>query len=556
MISMKNYYLSLIFFLTCFFFLGSCQKKEYAFEAPTVEIISTQVLSENECEVDINIDMGVGALIEEAFVEITNLATEEAVPGYQHFTLTKERVQHHNIKIKVAAPRNDYRMKAVLKSQKNEYTSIPSLIRFTEEILPTGITYMELIVNDYDYVDEITKVGNILKGGDLVIVAIYYSHVPPLTTKFEIKLNGEIPLACDVSFMGFSENAEGYAYGTLPDDIPPGIYSVHMYVNGAEHVMAYKIRVLGKISRIIELDNMPYDNSYLSQPSTHFVDGDEVCYMHEEFDPPKMILYNPKTREWDEKNVYVEEKPYAVDFVPGKIINGKEEYLIVHIYSYNPFDNMPHSVERRIVSFDKENNQWKRITAYPGRGTTSLIKFAINNKIYIGGGVRDLYDNGAYFQIENQTDFWEYDMDTGVWTEKQPLPYETKYNGFINSSAATSTKGYAFTRNRDLWQYTPESDSWEMLNPLRSGPYYRHNSKLLSLNDRLYLVGGYSYIPEPKNLRDCWNYDLSTGEWILIDMHEVYISPHDIETFVYNDKVMLGYFSHHYGTIYVEIDIP
>lgn len=566
----KQQLLLIVFFINCFFW-GSCDKESTStytytyeeFEAPTVNILSTEIISDNEYEVKVQIDLGIGASIEDAYIDLLNITTGETTSAQQKFTLTQEKIQLHTLKVKVTEKQNDYRIKLVLKSQKNEYSSKPEIIRFSEKVSPTGITQMKLHLgyyeSDFFYVNETTKVGKILRNGDSFMITIYYSVLPPETTKFEVKLHGEIPITSSISFRGEPENGEIFALCTLPTDIAPGIYPIHVYVNDVEYILEYKIKAIKGVSRVVMLDNMPYDMAYLSDPITHFVDGDEVHYIHSEFNPAKMIIYNLKTHGWDEKSIPVVELPYTGGFGYEKIINGMEEYLMHTVCTRNPFDATLTSDSQWIVSFDKKSNQWKKITDYPGQGTRSLIGFGVNNKLYIGGGVRDNYQNGFYTSIDNQIDFWEYDISARTWSKKRNLPYETFYNGFINSSVATSSKGYAFTRNRDLWQYNPSNDSWTKLNPLKDGPIYRNYSKLLSHNDNLYLVGGHTHLDNGTNLSDFWKYDLSTGEWSLIDMFDVRLRSGRIETFIYKDKVMLGYSaSSSLGNkpLYVEIDIP
>lgn len=544
--------------------LESCENKEYEeFEAPGIEILSATILSDNEFEVEIKLDLGIGASIKEAYIDLLNISQEATAPTQHRINLNQEKAQTHLLKIKVSETLNDYRIKAVLKSHKNEYSSSPQIIRFSHKITQTGITRMELYTGETEsdsyYIDEATKVGKTLKKGKHFLINIHYSKIPPQTTKFEVKLNGEIPVKSEVTFNGWTENGTIHASCTLPTDIELGIYAIHTYVNGVEYVLEYNIRIIPGNNREVVLNNMPYDIMHLSDPTTHFVKGDKVHYIHSEYDPPKMIIYNMATKSWDEKNINVVESPYVSLFNRNKIINGTHEYLMCNVLEKNPFDSMYTTDSHWIISFDDDTNLWKKITAYPGKGNRSLIAFAVNNKIYIGGGVQEDYLNGIYTYTENQTDFWEYDINTDQWSEKNTLPYPTRYDGFINSSTATATKGYVFTSNRDLWQYSPESDSWEKLNPLRSGPIFRYHSKLVVHNNQLYLAGGYAYGNAGINLLDFWKYDLTIGEWILVDMFDIYFRSSSVETFVYQNKVILGYSSRPFynsKALFEEIDIP
>lgn len=51
---------------------------------------------------------------------------------------------------------------------------------------------------------------------------------------------------------------------------------------------------------------------------------------------------------------------------------------------------------------------------FPAEGRTGAFSFTLDNKIYVGTGFGS---NSTYF-----SDFWEYDLNSKIWTEKSPFP--------------------------------------------------------------------------------------------------------------------------------------
>ena len=58
-------------------------------------------------------------------------------------------------------------------------------------------------------------------------------------------------------------------------------------------------------------------------------------------------------------------------------------------------------------------NQWTLLTTFPGTFMQSMTSFQIGTKLYIGIGQAN---------TGNLTEFWEYDISSGVWTQKADYP--------------------------------------------------------------------------------------------------------------------------------------
>jgi len=81
------------------FSLVGCTIKEYNeenFVAPAINILSTNITSENTCELELRINIGDGASIKEAHISLWDMTTENAEPEEIPIELSKERNKRIN----------------------------------------------------------------------------------------------------------------------------------------------------------------------------------------------------------------------------------------------------------------------------------------------------------------------------------------------------------------------------------------------------------------------------------------------------------------------------
>lgn len=144
-------------------------------------------------------------------------------------------------------------------------------------------------------------------------------------------------------------------------------------------------------------------------------------------------------------------------------------------------------------------------------GGRSSMCFAINGKIYVGGGY--------IASLTNSHEFYEYDTATNVWTAKADLP------GALNRTAgiafAAGGKGYIGLGSEnyldisggavplaDLWEYDPALNTWVAKAAMPDTA--RDGAACFVINNRAYIVGGDvgSYATA-----DVWEYNPSTNAW-------------------------------------------
>jgi N-acetylneuraminic acid mutarotase len=115
--------------------------------------------------------------------------------------------------------------------------------------------------------------------------------------------------------------------------------------------------------------------------------------------------------------------------------------------------------------YDTDSGQWTQKTSLGGGKRRDAAAFAIDGKGYVCTGV----DNGDY-----EDDFWEYDPSTDSWSRKRSITdnsddsYDDDYDSIIGINKATfiiNGKGYLATAGKGttsttVWEYDPTTDLW------------------------------------------------------------------------------------------------
>jgi hypothetical protein len=128
---------------------------------------------------------------------------------------------------------------------------------------------------------------------------------------------------------------------------------------------------------------------------------------------------------------------------------------------------------------------------FDGPGRYLASGFAIGNKGYIGLGI----DN----ELIHYYDFWEYDNESGAWTQKSDFPGDIsgKSIGF-----SIGNIGYIATdESHNFWEYDPEADTWT-----RKADYPGCAVAAVSFS-----IGTKGYIATGCYSRDLWEWDGDTS---------------------------------------------
>ncbi len=102
-----------------------------------------------------------------------------------------------------------------------------------------------------------------------------------------------------------------------------------------------------------------------------------------------------------------------------------------------------------VGEYDPNSNSIVSIANFPAATRSYAAGFSIGNKGYFGAGISGL--GGTVFL----NDFWEYDQQTNVWTQKADFPGQPGNTGGFN----IGSKGYLF--GSGFWEYDPALNSWK-----------------------------------------------------------------------------------------------
>lgn len=161
--------------------------------------------------------------------------------------------------------------------------------------------------------------------------------------------------------------------------------------------------------------------------------------------------YDPSTNTWSQKADYAGTARYgAIGFQVGDkayIGTGYDGNYQKDIYQYIP------------GATDSDLGTWVTNNGYGGNKRRDATVFIINNKAYLGTGS----NNGLY-----ETDFWEFDPTTEVWTRKRDLDYKDSYNIARSNASGFTINGYGYIACgvntgaiNSVWEYDPNNDTWD-----------------------------------------------------------------------------------------------
>ncbi len=193
-----------------------------------------------------------------------------------------------------------------------------------------------------------------------------------------------------------------------------------------------------------------------------------------------------------------------------------------------------------IYAYNHELGYWQEIAAFPGVLRESAVAFSIGDKGYVGLG----YNRDA--DIEELSDFWEYNSTTNTWTRLNDFAGGARYNAIsfaINGDGFVGTGYDGGNTLGDFWKYNPVEDSWT---EIQSFPGRKREEALA------FVVGGRAYVCTGRNNgvynSDFVRFDPTTLTWTDIepdddadyyDAFEAAVRRHSAVSFVLNDRVFI-----------------
>jgi len=170
--------------------------------------------------------------------------------------------------------------------------------------------------------------------------------------------------------------------------------------------------------------------------------------------------------------------------------------------------NMTHN---DLWRYDPALDIWTQMADLPGSARRNAVGFAIENKGYVGTGI----DSSESALGVNLADFWEYDPDLNLWTQKADYPGGGGFGVYYAGAFVADNKGYVTCGKIganwyafDMWEYKPSNDSWTQRANFPGGVRYAITA--LSIDNKGYVGMG---IDNDLYRKDWWEYNPGTNVW-------------------------------------------
>ncbi|AWG20324.1 galactose oxidase [Flavobacterium faecale] len=186
--------------------------------------------------------------------------------------------------------------------------------------------------------------------------------------------------------------------------------------------------------------------------------------------------YDPALNQWTKKADFAGSARYsAVGFQVG----GKAYFGTGYDGNYL----------KDFYQYDATADSWTLVSGFGGNKRRNAAVFVINDKAYLGTGV----NSGAY-----QTDFWEFNPATDVWTKKRDLDDDEEDH---DTYLITRSNAVGFAMNglgyigcgeysKTIWEYNPTTDIWNEKTALEGSA--RTDAIGFSINQRGFILLGKS----------------------------------------------------------------
>lgn len=513
------------------FSITGCKEITTILPSPSITLISVKQISFKTFEIEIEIEQGEGQLIKNVELDFENLTILNspkitgrveiqdlsASPRIKHI-FTSENINH------------DFKIKAFLNTDKYQYQSESVIYRSLKNNFYFNIEKDPAY--NYDLNPELAIQLN--KGGSFLLVIDYLN---PINDKVTVKLNRAIPCQNNIDFTNYlSTNNIIQTFGNVvvPEDIQAGDYTVYITIDGLEYVCDKKIRILAGEWTVFN-ENYPGrkmgDYAWFRIENLLYAVGGN-SYSSTILDSPVWCL-DLNTGKWSKKNNFKwppEIYPYAKRIFANQISFKNQGYILTQ--------NDDRKIE--LWGYDDLNDNWNKVTDYPGVGTELLTCFNIENKVFVGGGVKYELNND-----HNVYDFWVYDLEIGKWNQLKDFPVRQKELWRPNTSCAFKGKGYILEFPEKLWEYNPIDDSW-IVKTRFPGPF-REIARIIGHQENIYLIGGYHSYLGNTSYKDCWQYSFTDDSWTQKAFMPGFTN-YNI-AFSYDNSIIIGmgYAHHGYG---------
>jgi len=170
------------------------------------------------------------------------------------------------------------------------------------------------------------------------------------------------------------------------------------------------------------------------------------------------------------------------------------------------------SIAVRAQTFTKKAN-------FPGGERWRGFSFALGDMIYTGAGNDSTNQVGNWVGTAMHRTFWQYNTLTDTWTQKNNLPFTPRNDmaSFVVGGVGFAGLGFDSLLNTrdDWWKYNEATDTWTQLSNFPGGD--RLGAATFNWNGKGYIMGGESWriidTSFHRVYKDLWEYTPATDSW-------------------------------------------
>lgn len=189
-----------------------------------------------------------------------------------------------------------------------------------------------------------------------------------------------------------------------------------------------------------------------------------------------------------------------------------------NMYSLFGYTNQAQTIEAPCEEYNTLTETWTIVPDSPSKRRLAAASTISNGFIVTGGSVvsgQFLDEVWAYIETEETPPEKEY---TITWKKGADIPVTSLQH---HASASVGNDVYVFGGRKnggalvnvtnDLWKYSTEDDTWELLTTPSPKPSPRNGHKMVSINHLLYVIGGVDVNGQRSN--ETWEYNTLTNVW-------------------------------------------
>ncbi|MEL7588228.1 MAG: kelch repeat-containing protein [Prolixibacteraceae bacterium] len=490
--------------------LCHCKEETIILPSPSIEISGVTNTGLSSFKLSVTIQKGEGQTIEEAAL----ILEDATVPGGEALTfkidLPSLQEQAVETNINTGQLNHDFIVEAVLKTDHYTYRSEKKMIRSPKN------NYSPWFLTDNLYAIPDENIGLVMNPGDIFSIIVDYNR-KFIPGELVVKLNDNYLTDASIDFNNGSYGSNGISsYGTVkvPKAVPPGIYSVDLYLDGHHFVFPARIKLLfgywnGSLLQFSGEKRGDY-SSFLINGKLYLVGG---SFSNTALNFSPVWEYNFTTEAWNRKSNFPHPNPgnqswlQDTEILPYRLQTGSTGYVLTR-----------YSQKVELWKYATANDSWEKISDYPGTGEQHLVAFVLGDYLYAGGGTNYDPSSGT---VTNPTEFFRINLNTLQWERKNDLPVTLAAN--YNLPVCTSgNKAYAVDPDRMFREYDAATDQWKQKTEF-PGPW-RDRSQMVSQGDDLYLIGGEINNSWSRPLKDFWKYSPGQDQWEQLAFLQNYLS--------------------------------